>query len=83
MDQRVRVLKKGPMGLTMKRKHILEQEKIAKAHFAHVEAHGEHRKRLHAIKDKLDLFGDRALNRAEAALVERHREFFYPGRRTG
>ena len=37
-----------------------------------------YRKRLQAIKDKIDLFGEGSLDVPECKLVEKHHKWFYP-----
>jgi len=60
---------------------IQEREHIRKIHMEQAAKERVFRKMLRAIKDKLDLFGEEALNEVEMGYVEERPGFFYPGRR--
>lgn len=58
-----------------------EREIVEAGHFSQVEAERQFRQELRAIKDRLDLFGERALTEEEKAIVKSRPAFFYPGER--
>lgn len=57
-----------------------EYEHTVKIHMEQEAKNRIFRKMLRAIKDKLDLFGEEALNEVEMGYVEERPGFFYPRR---
>lgn len=56
-----------------------ETERHRQQMIKEADAHHAFRKELQAIKDKLDMYGERALTAKERVIVDQRRAFFYPG----
>jgi len=68
----------GSIDKLLKSKHRRERERVRADQMAQAEAHRQFRRELQAIKDKMDLFGEDALDQEERALVSSRPAFFFP-----
>ena len=63
---------------TGKGKYPPEQERERQRMLQESEARRKHQRRLQALKDKIDLYGDDSLNQEEKEIVRLFHDFFYP-----
>jgi len=63
-----------------KGKYPSEQERERKRMIREARQREKRQRELQVIKDRLDLFGEDALEPHEVALIKNHHDFFYPGR---
>ena len=71
-DGRIRGDRMKPDAIEAERKHIKD------SHMKEENERREFAKMLRAIRDKLDLYGEDALDEEEMALVNERPDFFYP-----